>query len=166
MPLRTEISASISGVLSRTLDQGPQSFKFLTSASHVLADGTGNGQANAMFSDTRTLAGAANEELDLAGVLVDPHGATLTFTKIKAIIIKASVDNPDKITIGGSASNAFLGPFGNSSDVIDLLPGNAIQITNVNAGWTVTAGTADKLKILNADADDPAVYEIILIGVV
>jgi hypothetical protein len=40
------------------------------------------GQANVMFSDTRTLAASATENLDLAGVLADALGATITAAEL------------------------------------------------------------------------------------
>lgn len=164
MGLQTTINASIEFESIDVLDTGTRKSDGIVSFSAVLKDGTGNGKANKVFQDTRTLAASANEELDLAGVLTDPSGVVLNFTKIKAIAIKADAANAAKIIVGGAASNPFTGPFGATGDLLDITPSDGFVITNRNAGWTVTAGTGDKLKITNGSGAAAANYTIILIG--
>jgi hypothetical protein len=52
------------------------------------------GQVNVMFSDTRTLAASATENLDLAGVLADALGATITAAELVAVFIYAHAATP------------------------------------------------------------------------
>lgn len=129
-----------------------------------LTNGTGSGNANAVFSDVRSLSSGGNEELDLAGSLTDAFGATLTFTKVKALIIWNPTANTVNITVGGAASNTFTGPFGDASDVITIQPGGFFAITAPKTGYTVTASTGDKLKVLAGAAD--LTYGIHIVGTV
>jgi hypothetical protein len=128
-----------------------------------LANGTGSGQANAMFSDLRTLTSAASDNLDLAGVLTDAFGAVLTFTKIKAIIIESDAANTVDITVG-NGTNPFIGPFGAGAHTLALQPGGLIVLVAPQTGWTVTGATGDILKILAGAAT--VNYRIHLIGTV
>jgi len=164
MGLRTILSMNVEFEKTDVRDTGTRKTAGSLSGSRVLNDGVGNNKANEVFDDTRTLAANANEELDLAGVLLNPAGVAITFTRIKAIAIKADAANAAKITVGGAASNPFTGPFGATGDLIDIQPGDMFMITNANAGWTVTAGTGDKLKITNGSAAAAANYSIVLIG--
>ena len=129
-----------------------------------LADGTAAGQANARVTDRRTLAGSATENLDLSGGLTDPFGAPLLFTAVKAIQVSAAAANAGAITIGGAASNAFVGPFGASTHTLSVPPGATVLLVHPGAGWPVTAGTADLLKVANGSAS-ASVYDVIIVGV-
>jgi hypothetical protein len=133
------------------------------------AFGSGSGQVNEAWQDVRTLAGAATEDLDLAGVLINGRGQTVTFAKIKAIFIKNTSDEQATatdaaMTIGNAAATQFLGPLGAAAHTITLEAGACLFVTAPGAGWTVTAGSVDLFKILNADATDILQYEITLIG--
>ncbi|MFC3097375.1 hypothetical protein [Alteraurantiacibacter palmitatis] len=129
------------------------------------SNGTGADQANNLFVDRRTIAGAGSEEIDLAGVLSNALGQTLTFTAIKAIRIHSDPDNGGNIVVGGAESNAFVGPFGDATDTLSIAPGGFFEVVNPSAaGWPVTAGTGDRLKVANSDAEDPASYSIEIIG--
>ena len=122
-------------------------------------------QANKMFSDTRTVAASANDDLDLAGSLVDPVGATLTFASVKAIYIKAGAANANDLVFGPAPSNGFLGPWADASDRVSLKAGEVFLITNRAAtGWGVTAGTGDLLRVTNGGSGAAVTYDIVLIG--
>lgn len=148
-----------------------------------LAFGTGVGKANQVWHDRRVLAGGADEgtDIDLAGILKNAFNDTITFAKVRAILIinQSHLDTvlgvhteatTAKISIGGAATEvAFLGPFQNFSDVIELEAGNVFLITNNTAdGWTVTADSVDILLITNEESADSAevvaMYDIIIIG--
>lgn len=166
MSLTTKINLSVSALLSSALDlvtsQAPLKFE----QAFTLTDGTGANQANNVFSDTRTLAASGSESLDLAGVLTNAFGATLTFTKIKAIFIAADSTNTNDVVVGGAATNAFASMFGAATDKIKVKPGGAFAIVapDVN-GFAVTAGTADLLQIANSGGTTGVTYDIIIIGV-
>lgn len=131
---------------------------------NLLTDGSGANQASTQWSDRRTLATGANEDLDFAGGITNAFGVTLTLTKIKAIIIQALAANTTNLTVSRPASNGV--PFfAAASDAVVLKPGGLFVLTDPSAaGVTVTAATGDLLNILNA-AGASASYDIIVFGV-
>lgn len=130
------------------------------------ANGTGAGQANKMWSDRRTLADSSSESLDLAGGLTDSFGASITFTSIKAIVIK-NRSSSQQLAIGGAASNQFINWVANSSDIVNVPAGGLfVLVAPTAAGFAVTASTGDLLKVANGAAGSATDYDIILIGTV
>lgn len=144
-----------------TAVRAPLSYAFASQ----LASGTGAGQADLVFSDTRTLAASASESLDLAGSLVDALGATLTFARVKGLIVVAAAANTNDVVIGGATSNAFVGPFADATDKIKVKPGGTIALWAPGAtAYPVTAGTGDLLQIANSAAGTSVTYDVIIIG--
>jgi hypothetical protein len=135
----------------------------LDAISHEFTNGTGNNQANTIWSDERTLANGGTDSLDLAGGLTDVFGSTLTFTKIKAILI--DIDAPDgtkALRVGPrSVANAFTGPWGDASDFITVT--RTYYQVEPYSGWTVTAGTGD-LLVVNNNSGVSVTYRIVLLG--
>lgn len=128
------------------------------------ADGSGLNQTSKAWSDKRTLAGAASDSLDLAGILLDAFGQAITFARIKAIAIAAAATNTDTLVIGGG-TNAFASFLGAADNEIILRPGGMLLLAAPDAtGYVVTASTGDILKIANSAASAAADYEIVLIG--
>jgi len=130
--------------------------------SQDFAAGTGSEQGDLVFGpDRRTLAGGANESLDLAGgSLVDAFGNALTFTKVRALVIQ-NLSATKILTIGNDANPfVFLGA---GTHTVVLRPKGKLALDNPVTGWTVTADTGDKLKIAN-DAGEPCDYMIWILG--
>lgn len=129
-----------------------------------LTFGTGNDQGNQWWMDERTLANGANDDLDLAGSLTSDFGETITFTTIKLIII--AIDSPDGtkfVSVGPLAqANAWAAMFGDASDGIKVY--NFLINGDTKAGFAVTAGTGDKLRIANSSGVS-VTYRILLVGV-
>ena len=132
----------------------------------TISDGTGANQADLIWHDQRTLASGANEELDLAGSLSDAFGDTVTFAKIKAMLI-TNPDTASTLKVGGAASNAWATWVANSTDIIVIRPGGRFYIEAPDAnGYAVTAGTGDKLKILHGAESSIAInYKIAILGI-
>jgi hypothetical protein len=129
-----------------------------------LVDGNGLNQASKAWSDRRTLAASGVDSLDLAGSLTDAFGQTITFTKIKAMVIVAAASNTDTLAVGG-VSNAFATFFGDADNELVIRPGGVFLLSAPDAtGYAVTAATGDLLAITNSSASASAEYEIILIG--
>lgn len=165
MGLTATVRASIAATLTGSNDMGTPTHEFIESFSLLMESGTGANQANNCFSDERTLAASATEELDLAGGLTNGLGATLTFTAIKAILVIAATGNTNDVLLGGAAANAFTGPFQNSSDIVNIKPGGVALFLNPSAaGWAVTAGTGDLLKLANSAGSTGVTYRIVIIG--
>ena len=160
------IKASVSASYANSQEFGSVAQDLKYSAAHAFTDGTGADQAQKLFTDQRTLAASANESLDLAGGLTDAFGATLTLTKVKAILVKAAAGNTNNVVVGGAASNAFTGPFGDASDTVAVKPGGTVMFVAPDAnGYAVTAGTGDLLKVANSGAGTGVTYDIVIVGV-
>ncbi|MFG1341880.1 hypothetical protein [Xanthobacter autotrophicus] len=138
------------------IDTGRKNFDFV--------DGVTAGKADRVFSDRRTLAASASENLDLAGGLTDAFGAALTFAKVVALVVRAADANASDIVLGGAASNAFVGPFGAATHTIAVKPGGAMVLVAPKGGWAVTAATGDLLKVLNGSGAASADYDILVLG--
>lgn len=165
--LTGKINLDIAMLLAAALDVGSASYSANYGANYAFTNGTGANQANAIFTDTRTLAASASEDLDLAGALVDAFGATLTFDKVKALIIKADAANTNDVLVGGAASAQAAAFFGDASDVVKVKPGGTLALIAPDAtGYDITATSADLLKIANSSSGSGVGYTIIIVGVV
>jgi hypothetical protein len=155
------VAAQYTKVRDFTTVTDPLNYKFVD----TLATGTGANQADRLFHDQRTLAASANEDLDLAGSLLDAFGDTLTFARIKGIVVRAADGNTNNVVVGAAASNQFVGPFGAGTHTVAVRPGGVFAIYAPDAtGYAVTAGTGDLLRIANSSSGTPVTYDIILIG--
>lgn len=121
------------------------------------------GQANVLFTDRRTLAASANEDLDVAGALQDALGATVASAEVLAIFVSAADGNTNNVNVSRPASNGLVGPFLAAGDGVSIAPGMFFFLANRN-GWTVTAGTGDLLNIANSGAGTPVTYDVFILG--
>ncbi|MES2685486.1 MAG: hypothetical protein V4706_01625 [Pseudomonadota bacterium] len=164
--LAASLALSLVASFNQSSDVGSVNQDVKFTPNYVFTDGTGANQARILFSDTRTLAASANENLDLAGVLTDVFGNVLTFDKIKAIIVTAAAANTNTVVFGGAASAQAAPWFGDVADTNVIRPGGLLAMVAPDAnGFDVTATTADLLKIANGGAGTPVTYTIVLIGV-
>lgn len=161
------VKVSVSGTLASDIDLGSRAYALCyTTPSYTLTNGTAADQANQIWSDTRTLAASSTEDLDLAGGLTNAFGTTLTFTKIKSIIVKAAAGNTNNVLVGG-ASNAFVNWVSDATDKIVVRPGGCFALhTSDSTAYAVTASTGDLLRIGNSSSGTSVTYDIILIGCV
>lgn len=165
MAVSAKITLALQATQTGNQDLGSKASNIRNNINMSLANGTDADQINKMYADEDSLVGSATQTIDLAGTLVGPFGETITFTSIKVMLIVAKNTNKDTITIGGAASNTFVGFFGDATDTIKLAPGGVFMITNTNAeGYLVDAGTGDILEIHNDSPSDAAEYEIIILG--
>ena len=167
MTLSSKINLRIASNLSSALDLVNAQANLSQSFTAELDSGTAAGQADKVFSDTRTLAASGTENLDLAGSLTDALGASLTFAKVKAIYVKAADANTNNVIVGGDATTTFFGMFADETDAIVLRPGACFLLACGEAdatAYAVTAATADLLKITNSAGGTPVSYDIIIIG--
>lgn len=129
-----------------------------------LQPGTGTGYADLIYTGTRTIAASSSENLDLSGSLTGPLGSTLTFVKVKAILIVADAGNTNNVVVGGAGSNTFTGPFADATDKLSIPPGGSLLLTHPGAGWTVTASTGDILLVANSSSGSGVTYKVMIIG--
>lgn len=162
--VQADIVAQIHGRFTGTNDLGSPVFPIDLRAQTTVAPGTGSGYADLVFADERTIAASSTENLDLAGALTSPLGQTLTFVKVKTIMIVASSANTNNVVVGGAGSNTFIGPFADATDKIAVPPGGILLLTHPGAGWTVTASTGDILLVGNSGSGSGVTYKVVLIG--
>ena len=164
MALTTSIITKVSATQTSASDLGTAKFPVEYSSTTSMGSGTGSGLADLLFTDTRTIAASGTEDLDLAGGLTDGLGNTLTFAKVKAIMIKAASGNTNDVTVSPASANGFLGPFNAAADLVSIPPGGIFMVQAPVAGWTVTAATGDLLTIANSSSGTGVTYDIIIVG--
>lgn len=127
------------------------------------ADGTGADQASAVFTDTRTLTASATENLDLAGVLTDAFGSTITAAKIKAIMITAAAANTNAVQVTRPATNG-VPLFMAAGDGVALTPGAGFCAVFPDAnGIAVTASTGDLITVTNSAGSTSVTYTVAIL---
>ncbi|MER8233474.1 hypothetical protein [Streptomyces sp. NPDC094049] len=166
MPLTSSMSVAVDGNLTAALDLSMASAPVTVRAATSWQSGTGAGRADRLFSDRRQLAASATEDLDLAGVLLDAFGATITWARIKGLYIRAADTNTNNVVIGNATSNAWAMLLG-ATGTITLRPGASFGVVTGAAdavGYAVTTGTGDILKVGNSGAGTPVSYDLVIIG--
>ena len=164
MALSTTLSLNVISTLTSSLDLVTASAPMTYKKNWTLADGAGANQAQQIFSDRRTIAASGTEDLDLSGSLTNALGATVAFTKVKAIIVYAAATNTNNVIVTRPASNG-VPLFVAASDAISIPPdGCFCFIAPTAAGIGVTNSTADLLTISNSAGSTEVVYDIVVIG--
>lgn len=128
------------------------------------ASGTGADQADLLWMDERTISASSSEDLDLAGVLADAFGSTITMAEVVAIIIFADAANTNNVVVGDATSPVPL--MGGTNPTISVKPGGFFAIAAPNAAGllTVGAGSTDDLKIANSSSGTSVTYQIAVLG--
>ncbi|MEU4578927.1 hypothetical protein [Nonomuraea sp. NPDC023979] len=130
----------------------------------ALATGTGAGQADMIWSDSFSIAASATQAIDLAGSLPGPLGGTLTFAKIKMVVVAAAAANVNNVNVVRDATSGaplFLA----LGDGIAVHPGGLfVWYAPSAAGAPVTAGTADLINLVNSAAGSPVTGDVVIVG--
>lgn len=137
----------------------------------TFTDGSGDDQNQDQFHGQRTVSpGEGNDDLlDLAGVLTDAFGNTLTFATIKKIILinnattageDLRLGGPSAGTTGSLISDLFDGDTGAG---LKIRAGYGFALCGGLAGYTVTGGSADILVVTNRGTGN-ITYDIIIAG--
>lgn len=165
MALTANVQLIVTGNQSATQDLGTRSFPFALSLAKALTSGVIADTADRAFTDTRTLAASATEDLDLAGGVLDEIGSAVTFAKVVGIFILAAASNTNNVRVTRPASNGvpFLLAAG---DGFDIPPGGCFCLFGpALAGIaTVTGGTGDLITVTNSGAGTGVTYSIVIIG--
>lgn len=135
-----------------------------------MASGTGSGQVNKVFAKTISIGAGATYSLDLSGGETDDEGNSITLTSLKGICI-VNFNTGDTISLKEPASNPVAGLFAGGSGggitcqaaLSAVHPG--VALAHMPAGVTVTAGTGDKVDIVNDDSGDAVTPTLIFYGV-
>lgn len=160
-------TATIRGELKTARDGGDAVFPVREGTVKSVANGTGADEGNAVYVDDFSIAASGNLDIDLAGSLTDAHGNALVFTAIKEILLTAGAANTNDVVMGNGGVNSFLGPFGAAAHTLTLKPGQRAGVTNYSAaGWAVTAGTGDILRLANSSSGSAVTGTITIVGVI
>lgn len=162
----TGIGFNVAATLNNALDLGVIATAPLSvSQSYGFSTGVLAGQADKIFADTRTITASSNDDIDLAGVLVDALGATITFARIKAIVVRASAGNTNNLVMGGGATNPVVTILTGTTPALTIRPGGSFVLIAPDAvGYVITAATADILRFTNGGAGSSVTYDLIIIG--
>ncbi|MEV8042458.1 hypothetical protein AB0P02_01255 [Streptomyces griseoluteus] len=167
MPLSgTMLAAAAFAEQSAAIDLGVSRAPQSLSRQMQLGNGTGAGKADKVFSDRRTIAASANDDLDLAGVLLDAFGATITFARVKGLFIAAAAANTNNLIVGAAATNPWAALLG-ATGTLTVRPGGFVAVGTGQTdatGYTVTPSTGDMLRVTNGGAGSSVTYDIHIIG--
>jgi hypothetical protein len=162
--LKATVTAQIEATFRNVLDLGTPTDNFLKRTKIALSNGTGANAADLMFHDTRTINASSNEDLDLAGSLAGPFGASQVFVELRAVLISAAAGNTNNVRVTRPASNGvplFLA----ASDGIDVPPGGVfLWSCPADGKVAVTAGTGDLLNIANSSSGTSVTYDVVILG--
>lgn len=159
--LMLELTANLSAALELSAVSAPLNYR----KQIALDNGTGAGKADKIFHDRRTIAASSSESLDLAGSLTDPLGSTITFARVKGLLIAAASSNSNNVVVGGAAENGFDTWVGDASDEVVIRPGGLLALFATDAtAYAVTASTGDLLQIANSGSGTSVTYDIVIIG--
>lgn len=163
--LKTIVTAQIETTFKNVLDLSTPVDCLTKKTKIELANGTGASSADLCFHDTRTISASSNEDLDLAGSLAGPFGASQVFVELRALLISASSSNTNNVRITRPASNGvplFLA----ASDGIDVPPGGVfLWSCPADGKVTVTASTGDLINIANSSSGTSVTYDVVIVGV-
>jgi len=150
--LKTDIKISAFGALAFAMDTGGAKESHDFEYEVQWPSGTAASQANQVWSDTRTVNAAANDDLELDSLTqTDDAGATVrsvSFSVVKGLFIKNTSD-ADRIDVGGVGATAFAGdgyPFKDDSDIICIPAGGHFSWSDPD-GVAVTNGATDILRV-------------------
>lgn len=165
MALQTQLTLAVTATHTSALDLTTVSAPLAKAVNKTLTSGTGANQADVIFHDQRTIAASGTEDLDLAGTLTGAFGATVTFARIKLIVITAAAANTNNVVVGGASSNGFINWVSDATDKVVIRPGGAFCLLAPDAtAYAVTAGTGDLLTVANSSSGTGVTYDVILVG--
>lgn len=164
MALSTQLDVRLAATLTGTADLSTPTDALVNAVKLILTSGTGANQADMMWHDTRTLSASATEDLDLAGSLTGTLGGTLTFARIKLVMVTALAANTNNVNVTRPASNGvplFLA----AGDGVAVRPGGVFLWAATDAtGVAVTAGTGDLLTFTNSAGSTGVTYSVMIVG--
>jgi hypothetical protein len=163
MALSSTLAVAAFTELSQTAGLGTSRVPVGLSRSVTLGSGTGVGKADKVYQARRTIAASGSEDLDLAGVLTDAFGASITFARVKGLFIAAAAANSNNVVIGNATSNAWAALL-NATGTLTLRPGAVLAGAADTTTYAVTASTGDLLKVANSAGGSSVSYDICIVG--
>jgi hypothetical protein len=150
--------------LTSSLDLSTVSSPLTYSKQFTFTQGSGLNASDRIWHDNRTLSASNADSLDLAGVLTDPFGATISFVRVKGLLVYANTSNTNNLLVG-AGTNSFSSWMTGTTPTVVVKPGGLLFVMAPDAvGYTVTAGTADILTITNSAGGTSVNYDIVVMG--
>lgn len=163
MPLNTRLGLTLSSELTAAFDLASGTVPLTLARQFNWPSGTAADQADTIFHDQRTIAASGTDDLDLAGVLTNPFGATATFADVRLILIAAAAANINNVVVGGDANALLFG--GAAAHTVTVRPGGMFLLAARDAtGYVVTPSTGDILQVANSGAGTAVTYDVVIIG--
>lgn len=161
MTLKTSVNLRVSTVLDNPLDLVTPAAPQLTQYLLEMTSGAGLNQANAVWSDRRTVPASTTDSLDLKASLTDALGQAFTPARIKGLIVRNR--GAQDIQLTRPAANG-VPLFAAAGDAL-IIPAGGVVVwfAPTAAGIVVTAGTGDLIDIVNG-AGSSVDYDITIIG--
>lgn len=166
MTVSANLKASVSVMQSKAAVAGvAPNWAAAINKTLLLSHGTGANQADIVYLEERTVASATNLDLDLAGVLTDAFGATITAAELVALTVvneaRNGTPNTTNLTLGGGTNTVP----GFSAALWPLSPGGFFDVASPGAAGlaTITAATGDILRIANSSGAT-ATFQICIIA--
>lgn len=161
MTLTTVANLRVQTTLTNPLDlvtaSAPQMFQYLLE----MTSGVGLNQADAVWSERRTVNASTTDSLDLNGALETAVGVAFTPARIKGLICRNRGAQNIALTRPAANGVPWLTAAGDS---IIIVPGGInIWLAPTAAGIAVAAGTGDLIDIVNG-AGAAVDYDIVIIG--
>jgi hypothetical protein len=129
-----------------------------TSARRSWTDGTGAGAANKEYDTGLATLGGSADSIDLSGSLVNAINESVVFTKVALFELYCPSTNTGTVNFGGGSTpwnTAIIG-------TLAMPPGSRLLCqAEVGTVWTVSAGTADLLRVSGTSGDK---YQVFLAG--
>ncbi len=166
MPQKSIIQIRAAIEMVRTADFENAVHRATIGQETVIPNGTTDGLADLAWVDQGLSIPASGQQLiDLAGALIDQLGQAINFARITGLVVRASDANVNDVILGNPGANGFVGWFGAAAHTLAVKPGGTLAlIAPRGAGYPVTAGTADILRLANGGAGSAVVLDVGIIG--
>lgn len=164
MTLSADVRFKVSAVFTGQNDLNNPEFRPVLEFFKSFSDGTGEDEANLVWTDERTLAASTSESLDFAGILTDVYGAVITAAELVLLAVIADADNTNNVVIGDAASPIPL--LGGTNPTLPVKPGGAVLLIGPNSAGlaNVSGGGNDLLKVANSGAGSSVTYKILVLA--
>lgn len=161
--LKVQSTWNFENSLSNSTTEDSTTYKLVQS----WTDGTSTNNVNQMWHDRRTVTLATgSDDLDLAGSLTNAFGNTVTFATVREIVVyNRSTTAGEDLYVGAATSNALSSLFeGSTTAKITVRASGIFVISAPLDGYTVTAGSADVLRVNHSGSVGDITYDIIIKG--
>lgn len=154
--LDVKVRLTVRTTLSGTQGASTPIDDFSETITSAFTNGTNAAQATVEYHDTHTLTNGASVELDLAGVLTNGIGQTVTFAKVRGMLVHNQGTNvaTDVLVVGGTNAATWDGWTTAAASTFKVGPGGYdLKVNPSLAGFAVAATTGDKIKFTNSGSN-------------